>query len=97
MTRFIVMIESKPDRVRFTRRPLVETWPPTAIAPNETAAERSIRVEAETRAKKVSEEIDRAIDLERSERRKRKVATKILLLGKRSGRNSLTKSLTVPM
>lgn len=59
----------------------MDEWPPLGISPDETAAERSIRVEAEMSAKKVSEEIDHAIELERFERRKRKPATKILLLG----------------
>lgn len=74
------MIESK-GRFHPTRRQSIDAWPPVTISSNETAAERSIRVEAEARAKKVSEEIDHAIDLERSERRRRKPDTKILLLG----------------
>lgn len=59
----------------------MDEWPPLSISPDETAAERSTRLEAEMQAKKISEEIDHALDLERFERRRRKPATKILLLG----------------
>lgn len=80
------MTESRLGRVCQT----IEPWPPVAISADETAAERGIRVDAETRAKKVSEDIDRAIDLERSERRKRKPDIKILLLGECSGGSPLS-------
>jgi guanine nucleotide-binding protein subunit alpha len=57
-------------------------WPPPLSA-NETDAERARRVQKELKARQVSEAIDHAIDLERIEKRARKAATKILLLGER--------------
>lgn len=55
-------------------------WPPPLTA-DETDSERARRVERELEARKVSDAIDHAIDLDRLERQRRKAVTKILLLG----------------
>jgi len=57
-------------------------WPPPP--PDESDSEKARRIEQEKEAKRVSDAIDQAIVLERTERRKREVPTKILLLGELS-------------
>ena len=56
-------------------------WPPPP-SPDETDSEKTRRVAKEMEAKRVSDTIEQAIDLERAERRKRQADTKILLLGR---------------
>lgn len=56
-------------------------WPPQEDTTNETEAARAERLAKEQEAKRVNDEIDRQLEIERNERRKRKIDVKILLLG----------------
>lgn len=57
---------------------------------NETAAEREERIKAEEEAVKVSEAIDRELNKERAERKKRRPEIKVLLLGEEATQASST-------
>jgi tRNA U34 5-carboxymethylaminomethyl modifying GTPase MnmE/TrmE len=57
--------------------------------PNESAADREKRLQAEEQAKKVSDGIDEMLKAERNDRRKAK-AIKVLLLGQSEGGKSTT-------
>ncbi|EIW63048.1 G-protein alpha subunit [Trametes versicolor FP-101664 SS1] len=56
------------------------SWPPLPPK-NESEAEKAARLTAEKEAKRISDEIDRALEQERQELRKRRPQTRILLLG----------------
>ena len=56
-------------------------WPPLPDTQTELPEEREKRASLEREARIASERIDRALALERSRRKKKKVAVKILLLG----------------
>lgn len=60
------------------RKPLQTEWPPLDSA--ETAEQKKVRLGVETEARKVSEMIDKQLELERVQRLKR-TGGKILLLG----------------
>jgi hypothetical protein len=62
------------------RRNANVVWPPHP-PPDETAAERSIRLDEEKEAKRISDAIDEALVLEREREQKRQPDAKILLLG----------------
>ncbi|RPD78249.1 G-alpha-domain-containing protein [Lentinus tigrinus ALCF2SS1-7] len=65
-------------------------WPP--VLTNENANDREARLAAEREAKRISDEIDRALEQERQELRKRRPQTKILLLGQaESGKSTMIK------
>ncbi|EJF65114.1 G-alpha-domain-containing protein [Dichomitus squalens LYAD-421 SS1] len=67
-------------------------WPP-APPKDENEGERAARLEAEREAKRISDEIDRALEQERQELRKRRPQTKILLLGQsESGKSTMVKN-----
>lgn len=55
-------------------------WPPHP-PPNETEEAARMRMEEEAEAKRVSESIDRALQVEREQFKKRHTGAKILLLG----------------
>lgn len=69
-----------------------EQWPP--VRTDETEAERSLRVEEEREAKKISDAIDRSLERERQDQLKRKrKQVKVLLLGQaESGKSTMLKN-----
>ena len=56
-------------------------WPPIADFSNETPAQREERLEHEREAKRINDEIDAQIEIEKSERRRRRPDIRIILLG----------------
>ncbi|KAH8108054.1 G-alpha-domain-containing protein [Cristinia sonorae] len=67
-------------------------WPPPPPE-DESALERALRLEAEEKARKQSEEIDAAIDQDKTELERRRRQKKVLLLGQsQSGKSTLLKS-----
>ncbi len=56
-------------------------WPPIADFSNETSAQRDQRLQHEHEAKRINDEIDAQIEIEKSERRKRRPDIRIILLG----------------
>ncbi|KAI0356189.1 G-protein alpha subunit [Trametes cingulata] len=67
-------------------------WPPPPPK-NETESEKAARLAAEKEAKRISDEIDRALEQERQELRKHRPQTKILLLGQaESGKSTMIKN-----
>ncbi|KAK7683158.1 hypothetical protein QCA50_013831 [Cerrena zonata] len=68
-----------------------QSWPPYPPA-EETELERALRLEEEKEAKRVSDDIDLALEAERNELRKRKEYIKVLLLGQaESGKSTILK------
>ncbi|KZT08404.1 G-alpha-domain-containing protein [Laetiporus sulphureus 93-53] len=71
---------------------MVNDWPPYPPL-DETELEKAVRLEEENVAKRISDEIDRAIEHDRQEMRKKRHQTKILLLGQaESGKSTLLKN-----
>ncbi|PCH44967.1 G-alpha-domain-containing protein [Wolfiporia cocos MD-104 SS10] len=69
-----------------------DVWPPHPPS-GESELERAMRLEEEREAKRVSDAIDHAIELERQELRKRHHHTRILLLGQaESGKSTMLKN-----
>ncbi|KAH9938925.1 G-alpha-domain-containing protein [Amylocystis lapponica] len=67
-------------------------WPPP-LPTRETELEKALRLEEEREAKKISDEIDRAIERERQELRRNCMQEKILLLGQaESGKSTMLKN-----
>ncbi|KAI0775645.1 G-protein alpha subunit [Trametes elegans] len=67
-------------------------WPPLPPR-NESESDKAARLAAEKEAKRISDEIDRALEQERQELRKRRPQTKILLLGQaESGKSTMIKN-----
>ncbi|CDO69402.1 hypothetical protein BN946_scf184270.g5 [Trametes cinnabarina] len=67
-------------------------WPPPPPK-NESEDEKAARLAAEKEAKRISDEIDRALEHERQELRKHRPQTKILLLGQaESGKSTMIKN-----
>jgi hypothetical protein len=56
-------------------------WPPVADFSNETPAQRDERLAHEREAKRINDEIDAQIEIEKSERRRRRPDIRIILLG----------------
>jgi guanine nucleotide-binding protein alpha-1 subunit len=56
-------------------------WPPIADFSNETPSQRDERLQLEREAKRINDEIDAQIEIEKSERRKRRPDIRIILLG----------------
>jgi hypothetical protein len=56
-------------------------WPPIADFSNETPSQRDQRLQLEREAKRINDEIDAQIEIEKSERRKRRPDIRIILLG----------------
>ncbi|KDQ60246.1 hypothetical protein JAAARDRAFT_32626 [Jaapia argillacea MUCL 33604] len=67
-------------------------WPPDADG-QESEADKTLRLDREKEAKRISDEIDKAIEAQREEMRKRKIYSKILLLGQaESGKSTVLKN-----
>ncbi|KAI0829657.1 G-alpha-domain-containing protein [Trametes gibbosa] len=67
-------------------------WPPLPPK-NENESERTARIAAEREAKRISDEIDRALEQEKQDLRKHKPHSKILLLGQaESGKSTMIKN-----
>ena len=56
-------------------------WPPVEDFSNETPAQREERLEREREAKRINDEIDTQLEIEKAERRKRRADIRIILLG----------------
>lgn len=56
-------------------------WPPISDFSNETPSQRDERLRHEHEAKRINDEIDAQIEIEKSERRKRRPDIRIILLG----------------
>jgi len=56
-------------------------WPPIADLSDESPAQRNQRLQHEREAKRINDEIDAQIEIEKSERRKRRPDIRIILLG----------------
>jgi hypothetical protein len=56
-------------------------WPPIADFSDETPSQRDERLQHEREAKRINDEIDAQIEIEKSERRKRRPDIRIILLG----------------
>ena len=56
-------------------------WPPIADFSNETPSQRDERLQHEREAKRINDEIDAQLEIEKSERRKRRPDIRIILLG----------------
>ncbi len=59
-------------------------WPPLEDFSNETPAQREDRLAHEREAKRINDEIDAQIEIDKTERRKRRPDIRIILLGKSS-------------
>ncbi|TDL24589.1 G-alpha-domain-containing protein [Rickenella mellea] len=70
------------------RRPTDASWPPPPE--HESSEDARIRVELEREARRVNDEINRAIDRERIERKRKKPDVKIMLLGQAESGKSTT-------
>ena len=57
-------------------------WPPIEDFSNETPAQREQRLSHEREAKRISDEIDAQLEVEKTERRKRRPDIRIILLGR---------------
>ncbi|KAI0264720.1 guanine nucleotide binding protein, alpha subunit [Gloeopeniophorella convolvens] len=68
-------------------------WPPAEDISNESPAQREERLEREREAKRINDEIDLQIELDRTERRKRRPDVKIILLGQaESGKSTILRN-----
>jgi hypothetical protein len=57
-------------------------WPPLDDLSSETSSQRDERLADEREAKRINDEIDAQIEIDKAERRKRRPDIKIILLGK---------------
>ncbi|KAI0058615.1 P-loop containing nucleoside triphosphate hydrolase protein [Artomyces pyxidatus] len=84
---------SQPPAVQVNLEDIDSHWPPVEKLADETEAQRAERLEREREAKRVNDEIDHAIELEKHERRKRKADVKIILLGQaESGKSTILRN-----
>ncbi|KAF8491877.1 G-alpha-domain-containing protein [Russula emetica] len=68
-------------------------WPPIADFSNETPSQRDERLQLEREAKRINDEIDAQIEIEKSERRKRRPDIRIILLGQaESGKSTILRN-----
>lgn len=78
----------KPSNTTFQGTPPIDLeeidfqWPPLADFSTETPAQREERLAHEGEAKRINDEIDAQIEIDKAERRKRRPDIKIILLGK---------------
>ena len=69
------------DAPQFDLEEIDTHWPPVEDFSNESPAQREERLEREREAKRINDEIDAQIEVEKSERRKRQPDVKVILLG----------------
>lgn len=74
-------LASPPDAPHFDLEEINSHWPPVEDFSNETPAQQEERLEREREAKRINDEIDAQIEIEKSERRKRQPDVKVILLG----------------
>jgi hypothetical protein len=80
----------KPSTTTFQGTPPIDLeeidsqWPPLEDFSTESPAEREERLAHEGEAKRINDEIDAQIEIDKAERRKRRPDIKIILLGKSS-------------
>jgi len=68
-------------------------WPPIADFSNETPSQRDERLQHEREAKRINDEIDAQLEIEKSERRKRRPDIRIILLGQaESGKSTILRN-----
>ncbi|KAH9055616.1 G-alpha-domain-containing protein [Lactarius vividus] len=68
-------------------------WPPVEDFSNETPTQREERLEREREAKRINDEIDAQIEIEKSERRKRQPDVRVILLGQaESGKSTILRN-----
>ena len=69
------------DAPHFDLEEIDSHWPPVEDFSNETPSQREERLEREREAKRINDEIDAQIEIEKSERRKRQPDIRAILLG----------------
>ena len=69
------------DAPQFDLEQIDSHWPPVEDFSNETPVQREERLEREREAKRINDEIDAQIEIEKSERRKRQPDVRAILLG----------------
>ena len=74
-------VTSPLDAPQFDLEDIDSHWPPVEDFSNETPTQREERLEREHEAKRINDEIDAQIEIEKSERRKRQPDVKVILLG----------------
>jgi hypothetical protein len=80
--------KQKPSNTTFQGTPPIDLeeidsqWPPLGDFSTETPAQREERLAHEGEAKRINDEIDAQIEIDKAERRKRRPDIKIILLGK---------------
>jgi len=80
--------KQKPSNTIFQGTPPIDLeeidsqWPPLGDFSTETPAQREERLAHEGEAKRINDEIDAQIEIDKAERRKRRPDIKIILLGK---------------
>ncbi|KAH9974030.1 guanine nucleotide binding protein, alpha subunit [Lactifluus volemus] len=68
-------------------------WPPVEDFSNETPAQREERLEREREAKRINDEIDTQLEIEKTEHRKRRPDIRIILLGQaESGKSTILRN-----
>jgi GTPase SAR1 family protein len=82
-----------PDAPHFDLEEIDSHWPPVEDFSNETPAQQEERLEREREAKRINDEIDAQIEVEKSERRKRQPDVKVILLGQaESGKSTILRN-----
>lgn len=81
------------DAPQFDLEEIDSHWPPVEDFSNETPTQREERLEREREAKRINDEIDAQIEIEKSERRKRQPDVRIILLGQaESGKSTILRN-----
>ncbi len=75
------LVTSPLDAPQFDLEEIDSHWPPVEDFSNETPTQREERLEREREAKRINDEIDAQIEIEKSERRKRQADIRVILLG----------------
>jgi len=81
------------DAPQFDLEEIDSHWPPVEDFSNETPTQREERLQREHDAKRINDEIDAQIEIEKSERRKRQPDVKVILLGQaESGKSTILRN-----
>ncbi|KAH9039585.1 G-alpha-domain-containing protein [Lactarius pseudohatsudake] len=81
------------DAPQFDLEDIDSHWPPVEDFSNETPTQREERLEREREAKRINDEIDAQIEIEKSERRKRQPDIRVILLGQaESGKSTILRN-----